>query len=434
MRRLPDLRIVPPPTASGEPPFHVRVIRFSGGERFPLLFRRESPSPEIAPLLFLLSELRPRHLATKTLLNCLRAIQFLFTWALAESISLRDRINAGHFLTLSELDRLRYAARLPLEDLYGKAGPPPLRPGGLAERIYAPLPLPSADSHQHSEYQRLYYAHLFLAWWSDSRSDVLARDPGRRREYDAEKVRFIDLLKKRIPDPPQHSGRRKGPPSDVIERLIKIICPGHPLNPWRSWAVQFRNYLFLRILMQTGLRLGEVLSMRMRCIAPSAGEIHIVRLPDAPDDRRLIPPTVKGHAHIVPLWDLYEPLSEYVLNIRRRTRNANQSPFVLVASRSGRELSESAARKVLQDLAAALEYDGPLSPHVLRHGWNDSLSATMDALGIPAAQQEAIRIFLMGWSDGSTAAATYTRRFVEEEARRVLQAHHARYFPNREGP
>lgn len=433
MRRPNHLRLVPSTPDSSEPPFQLRVIRFANGERFPLLFRRGSPSPETAPLRFLLSQLRPRHLATKTMINCLRAVQFLLTWALAESISLRDRVNSGRFLSLAELDRLQYAARLHIGALPLARPPSPSPPLSTAERFYAPLPPPSEPPLLQSEFVRLFYGHKFLAWWADCRSAELAREPGRRREYDAEKTRFLKYLETRIPDPPADSGRRKGPPAAIIERVLEVICPGHPQNPWRSRAVQFRNYLFVRILMQTGLRLGEVLSLRLRCIQPSLRELHIIRAPDAPDDRRLIPPTVKGHSHIQPLWDLHDPLMQYIQTVRRTIPGAKRSPFLLVASHSGRELSDSGARRVLSDLARAIQYAGPLSPHVLRHAWNESFSRTMDACKIPEERQGRIREFLMGWADDSSASDIYNRRFIEEEARRVLKALHARFFPTQEG-
>lgn len=434
MRRLTHLRLVPSTIETSEPPYQVRVIRFGNGERFPLLFRRGSAFPETAPLRFLLSELRPRHLATKSLINCLRALQFLLTWAVSESISLRDRVNSGRFLSLSELERLQYAARLHIRTLHSMARPPPPPAApNSAERFYAPVPLPPENPCLQSEFVRLFYGHKFLAWWAECRSAELAREPGRRREYDAEKTRFLDHFETRIPDPPPDSGRRKGPPAAILDRVQEVICPGHPQNPWRSRAVQFRNYLFVRILMQTGLRLGEVLSLRLRCIQPSLGDLHIIRAPDAPDDRRLIPPTVKGHSHIQPLWDLHDPLMQYIQTIRRNIPGAKRSPFLLVASKSGREMSESAARRVLSDLALAIQYAGPLSPHVLRHAWNGSLSRTMDALKIPEELQRRIREFLMGWSDNSSASKTYDQRFLEEEARRVLKTLHARLFPTQEG-
>jgi integrase len=58
-----------------------------------------------------------------------------------------------------------------------------------------------------------------------------------------------------------------------------------------------------------------------------------------------------------------------------------------------------------------------LSPHVLRHTWNDHFSELMDEKGVPEEIEHKMRSRLMGWSETSKTATTYTRRHVHKRAR-----------------
>lgn len=57
-----------------------------------------------------------------------------------------------------------------------------------------------------------------------------------------------------------------------------------------------------------------------------------------------------------------------------------------------------------------------LSPHVLRHTWNDRFSALMDKQNVSEEAEKRMRSRLMGWSETSGTAAVYTRRHVQRKA------------------
>ena len=56
------------------------------------------------------------------------------------------------------------------------------------------------------------------------------------------------------------------------------------------------------------------------------------------------------------------------------------------------------------------------SGHKLRHTWNYDFSRLMDSQNQSERKQEVMREKLMGWKEGSGTAATYNRRFIEEQA------------------
>jgi integrase len=63
-----------------------------------------------------------------------------------------------------------------------------------------------------------------------------------------------------------------------------------------------------------------------------------------------------------------------------------------------------------------------LSPHVIRHTWNDHFSEIMDRRRVSEETEKKMRSRLMGWSETSGTAAAYTRRHVQRKAREASLA------------
>lgn len=55
--------------------------------------------------------------------------------------------------------------------------------------------------------------------------------------------------------------------------------------------------------------------------------------------------------------------------------------------------------------------------HSFRHTWNRKFSERMDALDdqVSEERQEQLRSYLMGWRNGSGTAATYNKRFIQQQ-------------------
>jgi len=45
--------------------------------------------------------------------------------------------------------------------------------------------------------------------------------------------------------------------------LLEVITPTHPANPWKSKEERIRNELIVRLLLETGMRIGELLSLEI---------------------------------------------------------------------------------------------------------------------------------------------------------------------------
>ena len=74
-----------------------------------------------------------------------------------------------------------------------------------------------------------------------------------------------------------------------------------------------------------------------------------------------------------------------------------------------------------------------LSPHVLRHSWNDSFSELADKEGFSDAEEKKMRSRLMGWSETSDSAVNYTRRHVKQKGRAASLGLQAKFKPGKGG-
>ena len=63
------------------------------------------------------------------------------------------------------------------------------------------------------------------------------------------------------------------------------------------------------------------------------------------------------------------------------------------------------------------ELPANIFPHILRHTWNDRYSEEMDANKVGEEAEKKTRSYLMGWSETSGTAVTYTRRHIRKKAR-----------------
>jgi integrase len=84
-------------------------------------------------------------------------------------------------------------------------------------------------------------------------------------------------------------------------------------------------------------------------------------------------------------------------------------------------MSLSNVNKIVERLRKRVpELPGNLSPHLLRHTWNDVFSKLMDEKGVRAEQEAKMRTYLMGWRS-EESATHYIRRTVRRRSNEVLR-------------
>ncbi|MDA8258994.1 MAG: tyrosine-type recombinase/integrase [Betaproteobacteria bacterium] len=380
-----------------------------------------------APAVFALTEVRGKNLAANTIGNVLRAVMAFQLFLDARSIDLDARLGTGNVLSLGEAEDLARLCRLPLADLAGLS----CAGGAVAAAKVSSLEQARMKAQTDSPPQvdpgvtatRLHYIRAYIAWLARERLSRHGLDPAVAARLRDSAQLVSDALESRIPRKSSRASleQREGLSDEDVAELLRVTDPHSPENPWRDQHTRYRNALLVRWLLRLGLRIGEALGVRNSDIVAYRGEVTIHRRADDPDDPRRNQPQTKTRARVLPLdAELLAQTQAYILNHRRGLPEAKKHPFLFVASRTGRPMSVAAAEKVFRELRKACpSLPKWLSPHVLRHTWNDQFSELMDARGVSPENESQGRIYWMGWSPNSDMAAAYTRRHVRNKAREV---------------
>jgi site-specific recombinase XerD len=193
--------------------------------------------------------------------------------------------------------------------------------------------------------------------------------------------------------------------------------------------IRFRNVLILRILYVTGIRLGELLGLRLQDFIPSSGGepayLVVRRYHDDSLDDRPIQPVSKTLARKLPIdLNLEGAISEY-LKMRADVQHAgfSEHDFLLInhlqITRQGKAINESTFRSALNVLQQKFPTLKGLHPHLLRHDWNYRFSIKASEIGMSETEERSTREYLMGWVEGSSSASLYNRRHIQEQAAEI---------------
>ncbi|WP_069041362.1 tyrosine-type recombinase/integrase [Agrobacterium sp. RAC06] len=218
-------------------------------------------------------------------------------------------------------------------------------------------------------------------------------------------------------------GHREGLEAQVIKRLLEVLEPDHPENPFQA-NVRFRNYLIVRLLIELGIRRGELLALYIEDMALTGakGTVTIHRRPDDIHDDRREKPAVKTAARLLPLSGrATELVHEWVVEYRSKLPLAKRNPFLIVTIPDGRPMSLSNINKIFQAIRKRVPgLPEELGPHLLRHSWNDAFSEQIDRMGNISQENETKwRTRLMGWRGASTAQH-YLRRTTRRRSNEFL--------------
>jgi integrase len=196
--------------------------------------------------------------------------------------------------------------------------------------------------------------------------------------------------------------------------------------PAQLVASRYRNVLAIRILYVTGMRIGELLSLRLDDFAIASGgepaTLTVRRYHDDPHDDRTVQPVAKTRGRKIPFDEgLENAISDY-LKLRSNVSNVGfgDRDFLLVnhffGRRQGMGIADSNFRSALVTLQKKVPALTEVHPHLLRHDWNYRFSKKASENGWSEIEECSAREYLMGWVEGSASAALYNHRHVQEKA------------------
>lgn len=404
--------------------FRVKTVLTSDGERLPMLVDSDG-SPVWGAMVFVLTELRARNRASSTIENTLRALMVFQVFLEQRGIDLEQRMSSGCILGLAEIEDLVRVCRLPLKDVDD---------AGSEDRIFglhgSAVALERYRSRRGVQERkeivpafsatRLRCIRDYLKWAAVNRMSRLDGNDEMRSALDTAIQFLVEGIDARLP-PVESRGvlsGREGLEPEVVSELLRVIQADSPDNPWHDEHSRHRNELIVLWLYYLGLRRGELLGVRVSDIDFRKGTVVIARRADDKNDPRKRQPNAKTKAREIPISSgLLDRTSDYVINFRAKLSVARKEEFLFLTSDAGRPMSISAFSKIFVVLREKCKnLPSNLFAHLLRHTWNDRFSEEMDRRGIAEETERKTRSYLMGWSETSGSAATYTRRHIRKKA------------------
>ena len=395
----------------------VRNITLPGGELLPALIDHWD-GPVLETLRYSIAALRNAGRAENTIDGHLRAIAIARRWARTNGFTLEERMATGAGLNERELESLSCTLRTEhvRSRKEGRARSNVLPFSRSGSEALRRLPhRPGQVLAPQTGANRVRFVAGYLEWLARNSPAEDAR--GRLRDAVASLNARAKSSVRPATDP------KKGLSTEQRERLLAVIVPSSPENPFRTEPVRYRNLALIACLDQTGMRRGELAGLKLRDIDFRQLTISIHRRPPDPKDPRRQRPHTKSNARKVPMkLELSDILFHYITEWRRAEAGARKHDYLFVAhggTNSGAPLSPRSIGKIFDSLQPVLGFD--LHPHLLRHTWNDRFSDEIDRsaqLGkkTATAEEERLRNYLMGWSPDSKMAERYSRRHIERAA------------------
>ncbi|WP_374592627.1 tyrosine-type recombinase/integrase [Aquabacterium sp.] len=404
------------------PRYIAKRVRFQNGEHYSVL-KGPDGLPVHAVTLFL-QKWRRRGRAANTIQTVCQCLALLYRELDASPrVDLLARLRAGEFLTPAELNRLADAAQYAMDDLShadeNEAGKQVVSLKSVRMRRSKPSK-EAAPVGKANHANRMRYMANYLEFVASYYAAELS-GPARQRLL-LDSTEALKGFRAQIPKVSKRvqQGAREGLSQEDQDRLLSVVHPDSPDNPWQRGFVRKRNWVIVMLMLATGMRSGEALGLQIGDLNAQLSRLGVLRRADAPEDPRPTPVNSKTNARELELRPaIMKALLSHIGEERHAIRAARRFPQVFVAQ-DGAPLSIRSIGKLFQQLRAACPgLPVTLTSHVLRHTWNERFSEQADRMGLSEVEEMRARNEQQGWSENSQSSRDYTRRHTRRKGREV---------------
>lgn len=405
----------------------------------------EQGMPLFYPTLFATSQLRNAGAAVNTIRNKLADLVVLMRWEQTHKRDLTAEFRSGRFLTVADVDSLRDFAKLNMRDWQpvGVTKSPPC--DGVIDFIEATVaskkPQSTIGGQQH--FNRL----STFADYLEFTASVITQhqnSPSVAQEI----ARMVKTIRKHRPKglakQLDEGQELRSPPTYLVDRFMAVGAEGDPRNPFRDPGVQLRNAVIFGMAKLTGMRRGELLSLRIdQFDFGHEPHVWVRRNQDDAHDSRRYQPVSKTKERPLPLPDsLANQIDRYIFQVRAKIGPARKHPYLFVSHHKssgwGKPLSISALNQMYERMRKVDPAFAAIHTHAFRHHFNYELSVSIDEANARARANETgsesspiseareldVRAFLNGHRS-KASGARYNRRHIREasdKAARMVQA------------
>jgi integrase len=409
--------------------YKLDILMFDNGERYPILMG-EDGFPHFYVTLYVTTMLRT-HSSVNTIVARLKAIQFLFEWERINDRSLIDEFKLGHLLSHSDIISLRdhlklFASEVKKENKKVRSSAKVIDIESGAFKVTSGRAVTS--THHYNRITAVAeYLHFIATVVNQSRND-----PEITRAINKMKIDFKNQRPRARIRNLNENIEYMTLPDGLIEEFVRVAGIDHPLNPFKNKSVKLRNHLMFRLIQETGIRRGELLSLQLT-YANLTGEkcsIFVQRQHDDRHDPRKYQPVVKTKERRLHISnELARQLDDYIINHRAKTPNTAKHPYIFVthikSATQGQPISNSYfGNDIVGAMKRVDERFSVIHAHMFRHEWNlnfsrmvDKINATGENIISPEKEQQMRKHGMGQTSDESSRI--YNERHVKNKANQV---------------
>lgn len=359
----------------------IKIAKFKSGERYPFLLS-EDGVPDFWVTHFVTQRLR-MDMAATTISTYLKNFHHFKKWEIANNRNILDEIYKGKIPCREDIDNIKEHCLYQAKALSVKAG----RKVIDMAKFMILSDQEKLTVSKSSYITRVAHIAEFLSF--------IGRERVKHKPNAAMLFNELDKMKKLFKrNMPKSKVKIRKPDKSEIEssvfyEFIEVSKPNSPINPFKGADVKFRNFLILQVLIETGFRRSELLSLQISNIGSNANEpaLTVVREHDRENDPRTDEPNAKTLGRTVPISkELRDLLYFYINNIRTKTKIADKYPYIFVSHKdkkgsykSGKPLEKQTINDILNRIKSVNpERFWGITPHLYRHFFNELLSIQID--------------------------------------------------------
>ena len=385
--------------------YKVKKFIMSNGERGCLILDKKSNLPTYYQNLFLTTDIRNRGATASTMEIVATNLLIFSNFLDGRGIDIIERVELKKYLSVAEIDDLvRYAKqRFDRQKIINIKS---TNYRFIAKRTFS---------------YRIHVFSRYLKWLCG----LVHSSKGIHAKYEVDV--FIESIRAHIPRNSSlnmNEISEKSLNEEEIKVLFRLLEIGGIENPFHKEA-QVRNRLIFTLLLNLGLRAGELLNLKIDDFDLRDNTLSVVRRHDSKEDGRSYQPLVKTGERVIPLSDeLACEIFDYISNSREKMTKRKKHNFLLVAhctgKNAGEPLSISAYEKVISTLKRASPELYNLSGHRLRHSWNYMYSKGIEGAELEYSRRKDLRNYLMGWSKESIMCDRYNYKYISQQEKDVV--------------
>ncbi|EKH46007.1 tyrosine-type recombinase/integrase [Escherichia coli] len=385
--------------------YKVKKFIMSSGERGCLILDKKSNLPTYYQNLFLTTDIRNRGATASTMEIVATNLLIFSNFLDGRGIDIIERVELKKYLSVAEIDDLvRYAKqRFDRQKIINIKS---TNYRFIAKRTFS---------------YRIHVFSRYLKWLCG----LVHSSKGIHAKYEVDV--FIESIRAHIPRNSSlnmNEISEKSLNEEEIKVLFRLLEIGGIENPFHK-EVQVRNRLIFTLLLNLGLRAGELLNLKIDDFDLRDDTLSVVRRHDSKEDGRSYQPLVKTGERVIPLSDeLAREIFDYISNSREKMTKRKKHNFLFVAhctgKNAGEPLSISAYEKVISTLKRASPELYNLSGHRLRHSWNYMYSKGIEGAELEYNRRKDLRNYLMGWSKESIMCDRYNYKYISQQEKDVV--------------